>query len=86
MVKNMLDICTKWYGTRAHRYEMTRNRMIDVSDLPISCSVFLFNISGIHTLIINICLDIYLVHVLGLYIMDIISVGVLDLGAAQPWL
>ena len=59
--------------------------MIYVSDLPINCSVFLLNISGIHTLILIIIhswpfLYIYLVHVIGLCVMEIISVGVLDLG------
>ena len=57
--------------------------MIDVSALVGMC--FLLNIFGIHNFNnyhYYICLCIYLVHVLGLCIMDIMSVGVLDLGAA----
>ena len=30
-VRNGMALGTKWYGTRAHRYEMTRNLVIHVS-------------------------------------------------------
>ena len=57
--------------------------MIDVSALPISCSVFLLNICWHSYLNYHYYMFLYIsVHVLGLRIMEIISVGVLDLGAA----
>ena len=42
-VRNGMALGTKWYGTRAHRYEMTRNLLprsnsvyllIDMADVP----------------------------------------------------
>ena len=55
--------------------------MIDVSVLHITCSVFLLNISCIRILIIIIIhSNIFTYDVLGLCVMEIISVGVLGLG------
>ena len=64
--------------------------MIDVSDLPTSCYVFLFNISGIHTLLSILYMPRHLLSSCSRIVYHGNNIrlctglrSVLDLGAAQ---